>query len=143
MPEQGDFVEFQRRIATQCHVLLPLVDPSSTPQYFHDADDDGPHQTKLTGFVSQAVAYRLPMVAHVDLKRIYQDYWTAPVIAYGTPSRTKTTTTRPFVASNHTTTTITTDSAENRRSPAPSPSPSLTDALRQAMRLWQQEENPV
>ena len=74
--QHDDYVDFQRSIATQCHILVPLVDPETTPQYF------GLTQSKLTGFVSQAAAYRIPAVVHADLQRIYQRYWTAPVLTY-------------------------------------------------------------
>ena len=32
--QHDDYVDFQRSIATQCHILVSFVDPKTTPQYF-------------------------------------------------------------------------------------------------------------
>ncbi len=61
------FLPFQRRIS-QCSMMLPMVDPETQPRYF-----PGDLQ-KLTGSISQLVAYKIPSVMRDELYEIYKEY---------------------------------------------------------------------
>lgn len=71
------FRDFYDRHVAACHVILPLVEPSTKPWYFNHSK-----AKKLTGSVVQGVAYGIDMVMHRDLERIYRDHLTAPVEIY-------------------------------------------------------------
>jgi hypothetical protein len=76
---ENKFVEFQKSIATQCHLLLPLIDPVLHPDYFprHDGGVNGrsvSSKQRLTGTIIQIIANAIPAVIHADLERIYHDY---------------------------------------------------------------------
>eukprot|EP00551_Chaetoceros_affinis_P011827 CAMPEP_0203675868 /NCGR_PEP_ID=MMETSP0090-20130426/22485_1 /ASSEMBLY_ACC=CAM_ASM_001088 /TAXON_ID=426623 /ORGANISM="Chaetoceros affinis, Strain CCMP159" /LENGTH=459 /DNA_ID=CAMNT_0050542215 /DNA_START=107 /DNA_END=1486 /DNA_ORIENTATION=+ len=60
------FLPFQRRIS-QCSIILPMVDPETQSRYF-----PGDLQ-KLSGSVSQLVAYKIPSVMRKELYDIYED----------------------------------------------------------------------
>eukprot|EP01068_Selenidium_serpulae_P004930 Selendium_serpulae@DN3808_c0_g1_i6.p1 len=61
-----DFVAFSQGVA-QCDILLPLIEPQINSEYF---------QGQLTGNIPLAVAYKIPLVLHEDMKTIYEKYIT-------------------------------------------------------------------
>jgi hypothetical protein len=63
----ADFEEYQHKIATTCHAILSLLVSTTHPEYFS-------MDKKLTGSVVQAAAYRLPIVLHTDLAKLYERY---------------------------------------------------------------------
>jgi hypothetical protein len=73
--EGADYIGYQKRMST-CSVMIPLLDPERNPPYFGIGDK------WWAGSVSQAIAYKIPTVAHADLERIYRKEWTAPVEIY-------------------------------------------------------------
>jgi hypothetical protein len=78
---EPDFRSFQRRMS-HCQIILPLIDPEMNPNYFRIELPDGKGRKMLTGAVTQAIGYKIPTVAHVELEEIYHDHWTAPVDVY-------------------------------------------------------------
>jgi hypothetical protein len=70
-----DYEEYQAKIATDCQAILALVLPSTQPDYFSN-------EKKLSGSVVQAAAYRLPIVLHTDLAKLY-DRYIPDVITHG------------------------------------------------------------
>jgi hypothetical protein len=71
---EPDFYEFQRSMS-QCHLFLPLLDPETSNQYFAG-------EKKLSGIISQAIAYHGHMVLHSELVPSYGPYLTAPYWTY-------------------------------------------------------------
>jgi hypothetical protein len=63
----ADFEEYQHKIITTCHAILSLLVSTTHPEYFS-------MDKKLTGSVVQAAAYRLPIVLHTDLAKLYERY---------------------------------------------------------------------
>ena len=151
--QHDDFVDFQRSIATQCHVLVPLVDPQTTPQYFGLNS-----HSRLTGFLSQAVAYQIPAVVHADLQRLYHPYWTAPVLTYtntstaqfaphttalDTPKLRHLLLPRPSTFRNSTNTTSTNNNNNTLSFLLQEPERTLTQALREMIQLLQQQASKI
>jgi hypothetical protein len=75
---ENKFVDFQKSIATQCHLLLSLIDPVLHSDYFPRHDDgvssSSVSKQRLTGTIIQIIANAIPAVLHADLERIYHDY---------------------------------------------------------------------
>ena len=151
--QHDDFVDFQRSIATQCQVLLLLVDPQTTPQYFGLNS-----HSRLTGFLSQAVAYQIPAVVHADLQRLYHPYWTAPVLTYtntstaqfaphttalDTPKLRHLLLPRPSTFRNSTNTTSTNNNNNTLSFLLQEPERTLTQALREMIQLLQQQASKI
>jgi len=61
------FLLFQGRIA-QCSLMLPMLDPETQPKYF-----PGDSQ-KLSGQISQMVAYKIPSVMREELHAVYKEH---------------------------------------------------------------------
>jgi hypothetical protein len=61
------FQAFQERLVHTCHAIVSMLQPSANPDYFHGS-------RKLSGSIVQAAAYRLPIVLHHDLARLYQGH---------------------------------------------------------------------
>jgi hypothetical protein len=60
--------EFELLVATECHVIMTLLDEGKTPNYF-----SGPR--KLSGaIVVQVAVYQIPVVIHQKLYRVYEPY---------------------------------------------------------------------
>ena len=72
--QEPSFVDFQRHMAS-CDVILPMIDPQHNPEYFV-------REKMLSGAVSQAIAYRIPIVLQHELADIYDGHWTARTYSY-------------------------------------------------------------
>lgn len=82
---KGMYLVFQQRIS-QCHVIIPLLDPVSTPKYFL-GDDASVNVGRLSGYVAQSIAYRMPTILHKDVVDIYRDVLSAPYFSYETTTQ--------------------------------------------------------
>ena len=80
---EPDYYEFVRKMS-QCHVLVPLIHPWDNPNYFPLPDSE----KKLSGYVSQAIGLKLPLLVHEDLHDIYKAHLTAPVWTYSSANMT-------------------------------------------------------
>ena len=61
---------------SQCSVVLPFLDPIQNRDYF-------PHgKKKLSGFIPQAIAYRIPTLLHTELHSVHRHGLTAPSLPY-------------------------------------------------------------
>ena len=63
----GNYVEFQRSVVQTCDAIMPLLRPTTQPDYFTGAK-------KLSGSIVQAAAYKLPIVLHHDLAKLYESH---------------------------------------------------------------------
>ncbi len=70
--QEPGYIRFHEAIS-KCHILLPLVDPSSSV-YFQGK--------KLSGSLPIAVAHKIPTVMHVALANAYKNFLSAPVMVY-------------------------------------------------------------
>lgn len=78
-----DYWTFQERIS-QCHVLVPLVEPSGESLMYFMKGNSTERKGQLTGFVSQMIGNRIPGVVHTELADIYRTELSAPVYEYNT-----------------------------------------------------------
>ena len=62
-----NYVEFQRSLVQTCHAILSLLRPSTQSDYFTGTK-------KLSGSIVQAAAYKLPIVLHHELAKVYQSH---------------------------------------------------------------------
>ena len=74
---EPDYYDFNRAMA-RCHVLVPLLHPFDNAQYFPLPGSE----RRLSGYVSQAIAHRVPLLLHEDLHDIYQEHLTARAWVY-------------------------------------------------------------
>ena len=72
----SDFVSFEKHMGQQCHAMLPLISPQTSPQYFHGS------KRKLSGSVSKVIGYKQPAVMLHALEELYGGLWTAPVYSH-------------------------------------------------------------
>ena len=79
---EGDYYKFEETMS-KCHALLPLIHPwdEHGKKYFPQNDDG-----KLSGFISQAIGLKLPILVHDDIRSLYQKHFTEPVWSYRTNS---------------------------------------------------------
>lgn len=69
----------------KCHVLLPLIHPweEAGKKYFPWSG-----QGKLSGYMSQAIGYNLPIVVHEEIRDLYAGLLNAPTWVYTTQNST-------------------------------------------------------
>lgn len=67
----ADFYDFQRRVAMNCDALVALLDSATKSEYFPNVSGSS---QKLSGAITQASAYKLPIVIHEDLASLYAEY---------------------------------------------------------------------
>jgi hypothetical protein len=68
--DENLFLDFQKSIATGCHLFLPLIDTAFHHNYFPGESS----LKRLTGAIVQIIANSIPSIVHADLERIYHDY---------------------------------------------------------------------
>jgi len=79
---EPDFFKFEE-IMSQCHVLLPLIHPwDEGEKYFPSSD-----LKKLSGFISQAIGLKLPLLVHEGIYDIYRGHFTGKVWSYSSKHR--------------------------------------------------------
>jgi hypothetical protein len=61
---------------SQCHIMVPLIDPLVHAEFSLDGN------RWLVPFVSDAIAYNIPILAHTEFVTAYQKEWTAPAVPY-------------------------------------------------------------
>jgi len=61
---------------SKCHVLLPLIHPWEEPgkKYFPWSGAG-----KLSGYMSQAIGLKLPLLVQEEIKELYKEHLDAPV----------------------------------------------------------------
>ncbi|KAL3936214.1 MAG: hypothetical protein SGARI_002657 [Bacillariaceae sp.] len=75
---ESNYMDFQEAMS-DCDVLTPLIDPEHNPEYFPKAPNT---LKRLSGSLPQAIAYKIPLLMHIDLYPVYKDYLTAPCLTY-------------------------------------------------------------
>ncbi|KAL7463720.1 hypothetical protein ACHAXS_004078 [Conticribra weissflogii] len=81
---EPDFYKFEEKMS-QCHILLPLLHPWDEivgENYFPSSK-----AKKLSGFISQAIGLKLPVLVHEGIHDVYKNHWTAKVWTYSSRSR--------------------------------------------------------
>ena len=77
---EKEFVKFSK-LVSQCDIYLPMTDPATRPPAHFRTGVPGGGKS-LTGAIPQILAYELASVMHVELEKIYHDYFTSPVEVY-------------------------------------------------------------
>lgn len=67
------FYDFEKELASNCHVLLALVSQTINPDYFMSSNGTAA-KLKVTAAIVHAAAYQIPTVLHEDLFPIYRKY---------------------------------------------------------------------
>ncbi|KAL7460195.1 hypothetical protein ACHAXS_000658 [Conticribra weissflogii] len=79
---EPDFYKFEE-IMSRCHVLLPLIHPwDEGEKYFPSSD-----LKKLSGFISQAIGLKLPLLVHEGIYDVYKEHFTRKVWTYSSKHR--------------------------------------------------------
>ena len=76
--DENDFYKFQEAMS-KCHALLPLMHPweKDGKKYFPRFTDG-----KLSGFISQSIGLKLPILVHEEIRSLYGKHFDAPVWSY-------------------------------------------------------------
>ena len=80
--DEGDYYKFEETMS-KCHALLPVIHPweKHGKKYFPENGAG-----KLSGFISQSIGLKLPILVHEEIRSVYQNHFTAPVWSYRTKS---------------------------------------------------------
>lgn len=83
---EGDYYKFEETMS-KCHALLPLIHPWEElgKKYFPQSLDQFAGG-KLSGFISQSIGLKLPILVHDEIRSLYQQHFAAPVWSYRTNS---------------------------------------------------------
>ena len=112
----SNYYEYQKLIATSCHVMIPLLHPEdeNSQKYFLPKGDKnirspilvesggvasdggasggigsvGGGTGLLSGMISQIIGHKIPSVLHRAVAEIYGEYLTAPTFTYDTSTAT-------------------------------------------------------
>lgn len=78
--DESDYYKFQEMMS-KCHALLPLIHPWEElgKKYFPWSGAG-----KLSGFMSQAIGLKLPLLVHDEIREVYKEHLSAPVWNYTT-----------------------------------------------------------
>jgi hypothetical protein len=90
--KESDYYKFEEMMS-KCHALLPLIHPWEEfgKKYFPWSGAG-----KLSGYMSQAVGLKLPLLVHNEIRELYQEHLDAPVWSYTTQNASDT---RSFIES--------------------------------------------
>ncbi|KAL7528198.1 hypothetical protein ACHAWF_002472 [Thalassiosira exigua] len=79
-----DFYLFQEMMSN-CHALLPLIHPweDKSKKYFPWSGAG-----KLSGYMSQAIGLKLPLLVHKEIRDVYEEHLKAPSWTYVTQNST-------------------------------------------------------
>ncbi|KAL7526827.1 hypothetical protein ACHAWF_001927 [Thalassiosira exigua] len=70
---------------SNCHALLPLIHPwEKTAKKYFPWSGAG----KLSGYMSQAIGLKLPLLVHKEIRDVYEKHLTAPSWTYVTQNST-------------------------------------------------------
>ncbi len=78
--DEADYYKFQEMMS-KCHALLPLIHPwEKVGKKYFPWSGSG----KLSGFMSQAIGLKLPLLVHDEIREVYKEHLSAPVWNYTT-----------------------------------------------------------
>jgi hypothetical protein len=86
--DEPDYYKFEEMMS-KCHALLPLIHPWEQPKYFPWSGSG-----KLSGYMSQAIGLKLPLLVHEEIRELYKEHLDVPVWNYTTQNMSDT---RSFV----------------------------------------------
>ncbi|KAL7425743.1 hypothetical protein ACHAXM_000150, partial [Skeletonema potamos] len=82
---EPDYYKFEEMMS-KCHVLLPLIHPWDDGKKYFPWSGAG----KLSGYMSQAIGLKLPLLVHEEIKELYKEHLDAPVWSYTTQNMSDT-----------------------------------------------------
>ncbi|KAL7464412.1 hypothetical protein ACHAXS_004761 [Conticribra weissflogii] len=82
---EPDYFKFEKEMS-RCHVMIPLLHPwDYGVKYFPSSNSK-----KLSGFISQAIGLKIPLLLHKELYEVYKSELTAKVWTYSSENKNDT-----------------------------------------------------